>query len=372
MKNKKLNENIDYTNQLIKADKTINIFPAFDKDNVAVCFVSDDKFVPVLGVSLNSIIQNAKEDSNYDIIVLTKDITRPNIDLLTEMVSKRSNFSLRFFDISELVEGYKFYVRTRFMEYTYYRLLIPTLLTEYEKIIYLDCDVVVNCDISELFNKNVTGFYLAAALDVNVLIWQSLRYIQFDYEYYEKVLGLTQPGRYFQAGVLLLNLGLMRQGRLHEDLLYHALNMHYKWMDQDILNICCKDKVKLIGFEWNCTPSLDGMTNYYSDGLGSQYSGYISAKENPKIIHYAAGTLPCFSLHEDMAECFWEYAKNTQFYEPLLLSRENENLRWQKTRNSFKYKLKIKLIHPVFNLLFPKSSMRRKKLRDWYTNRNNT
>ena len=81
-----------------------------------------------------------------------------------------------------------------------YRLFLPELLLDIERVLYLDCDMVVNVDISELYDIDMEDYPLAAVAEGTVdSTWMS----------YYKLVGII-PEIYFNSGLLLLNLHKIR------------------------------------------------------------------------------------------------------------------------------------------------------------------
>ena len=104
-----------------------NIEPAFSNNNIPVVFASNEQFVPVMAVMIQSIIENSSVSKNYDLIVLTTNISNAYKAQLQSMVQAYQNFSIRVFDISVDIEGLNFYTANRetITAETYYRLLEP-------------------------------------------------------------------------------------------------------------------------------------------------------------------------------------------------------------------------------------------------------
>ena len=111
------------------------------------------------------------------------------------------------------------------------------------------------------------------------------------------------------------------------------------------------------------------------------YNEYVKAHNEPKIIHYAGAyptrLIPCFTANVDMEEYFWKYARNTPFYEKLLnmqmetaIKRLKEEMLSEQTKGSakesFKQKIKRKLLMPIMDMFFPKGSHRRYKVKKAY------
>ena len=117
-----------------------SIEPAYEGNNVITAvFAPDNKFCKYFGVALQSLIENANSKYNYDIIVLDADIEQRNKRILLNMIPR--NFTLRFFDIDRYIKNnfknLKLYARLRWGINIYYRMFIPFIMKDYEKVLNL-------------------------------------------------------------------------------------------------------------------------------------------------------------------------------------------------------------------------------------------
>ena len=125
------------------------------KNNIPVFFASNDKYVPYLDVAILSIVENSSKENNYEIIILKTDISEENQNKLLNHT--RDNIKIKFFDVKEILEPIKKQLPDMFY-YTlaaYYRLFIETAFPQYDKAIYLDCDLVLMTDIAKLYNEEL-------------------------------------------------------------------------------------------------------------------------------------------------------------------------------------------------------------------------
>ncbi len=99
---------------------------------------------------------------------------------------------------------------------TFYRFLIQSVMPDYDKVLYLDGDIVIQGDVAELYDTDVRGKMLGAVLDVDFAS-QINGFAPGMMKYAVKTLKLEDPYRYFQAGVLLLNLTEMRKAHTQEE-----------------------------------------------------------------------------------------------------------------------------------------------------------
>jgi lipopolysaccharide biosynthesis glycosyltransferase len=253
--------------QVIPAENAIHVF-----------FAADDKFSQHLGVALTSILGSSSPNDKYYFHIMDGGISNKHKRILSKLVNENIEFiriNDKLFDKLSITETMKHTTR-----HTYYRYLIPDLKPELDKVIYLDCDLVVKQSLSELWNTELGNNYAAACEDT----WA---YPVFEWKL---ELGLRKESFYFNAGVLLLNLAEMRKDRLKDKLFTCSIriNNSMKYQDQDVLNLVLEDKVKLLPVKWNLqqTAFFDtGSTMYSNEEIET-------ARMNPAIIHFSGAVKP--------------------------------------------------------------------------------
>ena len=286
--------------------------PAFEKNNVTVVLASDNNYVSFLSVAIQSVMEHASSQYNYDIIILSDKISLLSRKRIQNMCIL-DNVSIRFIEIGTLLDEYIFSFRCKQLSRaTFSRMFLPELLDAYEKVAYLDCDILVQADLYELYNEDISGMLVAAVKDRYVA---TLRDGQTEeYDHIKNDVRLSDEDAYFNAGILLMNLESFRSQFSTAQMMKLAVSRTWMWEDQDVLNFLCKGKVKWLDQKWNM---LWGMDMQVRDMIMSEMD-YFNAFNMPAIIHYAGGCLPTKTL-DDIYSCeFWQTAKNTPYYECLV------------------------------------------------------
>ena len=269
---------------------------------IPIFFAIDDGYMPFLAVALESLIHNASKNYYYSIKILYTNIDEENKRKINKYQS--TNVNIEFVDLNYYIEKVKdkLYTRDYYTKTTYFRLFIPNLYPQYNKAIYLDSDIVVLGDVSELYNVEIGDNLIAAAPDDVI---QTTKVFQ---EYAEKVVGVTDYRNYFNAGILLMNLDELRKVNFQEKFLYLLETIKFTVaQDQDYLNRLCKGKVKIIEKGWDRMPIAN-------DDLPI---------EDIKIIHYNLADKPWRYDNIKYQEYFWEYAKKTEYYDYICKVKEN-------------------------------------------------
>ena len=270
------------------------------KKEIPIFFAIDDNYAPFFAVALTSLLDNASKDYFYKIYVLTTSLRREYAERLQLIVDDLAldNATIDFVSMKDEMEKSSgtFHLRHYYSRETYCRIFIPRVFRQYDKVLYLDSDIVVTGDISELFNTDL-GDNLVAAASEEVMV---------DYDVYgnyvEKALGIWRYD-YFSAGVLLINAKLYREENVETQFINLLNSFTFRvTQDEDYLNVLCKGRVKPLELGWN----------------KSAYKNPNFDDSTLKLIHYKINWKPWHYddiLYEDY---FWNYAKQTFLYEKIL------------------------------------------------------
>ena len=305
--------------EILKTDpqeKTLQ--PAFTENSIPVVFAANNRFVPVFAACFHSLAEHAGEQHNYDIVLIESDITADNKAALLRMTEGKDNISLRFYDPGQYLRGFKLKANAHITVETFYRFLIQEVMSGYDKVLYLDCDIIIRRDVAELYQTDLGDNMVAAVKDVDFQGQVNGALIDA-MDYCRKTLKMEDPYHYFQAGVLLFNTRAMRDAHSLKEWLTFA-SQPYRYSDQDVLNIYCENRVKYLDMSWNVIFDCDhtrikDIISFAPDELQKEYK---NARKDPKIIHYAGFMKPWYNPSEDYAYEFWKSARETEFYEELL------------------------------------------------------
>lgn len=291
--------------------------PAFQDNNIAIALSANDFYAPYVATVLNSIKCNALATNNYDILIMNKDFTDNSKRRLQKIFAGQKNFSLRFVDISRFESRFsKLFLRGHFTIETWFRLLMPEIMPNYDKILYIDSDLVVNADIAELYNTDVRDYLLAACHDADTAgLYNGFEPKKKDYM--DKILKIKKPYEYFQAGVILFNLAKFREQFSTTEMLRFAGSYNWQLLDQDVLNYLAQGKVKFVDMAWNVMYDWRYMRRREIIARAPKYLSdeYDRAHVAPKILHYAGPDKPWMDPSVDYGELFWQYARGSYFYE---------------------------------------------------------
>ena len=305
------------------------------KPVVPIVFAANDVYVPMLTTALYSLLKNASHEYFYHVIVLESDISSSNKAEMQRFFLQFTNAKLQFVCVNDMICAYNLQTNNEHISVeTYYRFLIQRVLPEYSKVLYLDCDLVVLDDISKLWEIDLKNNLVAAARDADFL--GNLNKSDGNRMRYAKnVLHMHNPYDYFQAGVLVLNLEQMRVLYSFEQWLEYATDSKYLYDDQDILNVHCEGRVLYLDNAWNvmnnCGRRIQNVCSY---APAEVYEKYLAAYKNPMIMHFAGFEKPWKAGGCDKDTLYWEYARETPFYEQQLSAFIASTLKSSKGKNA--------------------------------------
>jgi lipopolysaccharide biosynthesis glycosyltransferase len=260
---------------------------------MVIVYCSDEKFVQHLLIAIHSLRHHNKNEELV-IYILDGGISIDSKKLLSDF-SKTEGFELNFIEVDfSLYDG--FLVNGHISRATYYRISIPELLPlSCNKVLYLDCDTIVNKNIRELWNRDLEGNAVAAVPEVD------------NYRNVEMGLGNTKT---FNAGVLLLDLSKWRKEGLSKKVLnFIKENPHkIKYHDQDALNFILLNDWLELPIRWNLTsPFISRNHEILDEEMKRQIN-------EPAIIHFSASFKPWhYQLRHPYKYLYTEYLKKSPF-----------------------------------------------------------
>ncbi len=289
--------------------------PVWNDNYVAIAMSSSNEYVPYLSVCLQSLVEYSSPNNNYDIIIFERGITQENKEILSHQISC-SNISLRFINPMPIISQYDLKFPSHYNLECYFRLTSPLILNNYSKLIFTDVDLIFEEDIAKLYNKEIHNA-LGACQDLVYCSFLDTPELDIT-KYAKEELELTNPYKYFNTGVMLLNLEYFRNNNIPEKLLNMANERLYKILEQDILNKFFKENITYLEDAWNF-PTMNPKYLEFMKNTQEEYQDrYNIARKNPNIIHWAGRGKAWNNPNEDLAYKWWQYARRTPYYEVIL------------------------------------------------------
>ena len=242
-----------------------------ESNRINLCLSCDENYSKYAGVVIASILANAKVDDDIYIYILDGNIKDSSKDKILSLKSIK-NCSIEFIKINE--EAFDDYKKIQTHSYisiaACYRLKLPSLLPQINKVIYLDCDVIVCSSLKYLFNVDLQNNVIGGVLDIDIK-------------------RKKRKSNYVNSGVLLMDLDKMREQSVENALLtYTQQNINNITLgDQEIINSVLSDKILNIDEKFNVQSEC--------------YIRRSSFTKKPTIVHFIGAKKPwhkeCWSVH---------------------------------------------------------------------------
>lgn len=287
--------------------------------NIAFCV--DNNYVPYCTTAIQSIIQNNNSERQITFYI-THFPDVKNIDTALNHIK-----SLGHIGISIAVDDTNFKrlpVHSHISKTTYHRLYLAELLPlDIGRILYLDCDLIVQNELFELFNENLDGYSTGMIPELANRSFAN---------------GKLQ----YNAGVMLIDLNKWREKKLGNKVIAYIVSQKgaLEWLDQTAINDTIWEDIKSIDIKWNM------ITQYFSKDLNcyskDEKELIENRKSNANIIHFTTDSKPWDYLNgHPYRQHFLNYLKKTPF-DKIKLSNKTPKTILKKFRRFIRSKLKHK------------------------------
>ena len=250
-----------------------------------ILYQSDDNYAVYMGVSICSLLENNKATDNIHIYIIDDGISEDNklkIRNMTEKYKRRVSFisGESVLQDKEITDVFS-YVGMRKNSHSYLKMFFEKLIPDVSgRLIYIDCDTAVDGDISQLEHFDMCHKTIGMVMDSLVIDSK-------------KSVGLNKEDRYYNSGVILIDIDKWRERDCSKRIMEHIKNVRtYGTVDQDVLNMELKDEIVTLPIKYNLQPiHLIYPYKLYSKVYKhcEKYYGQNeieNAVKQPAIVHY--------------------------------------------------------------------------------------
>ena len=306
-----MNEYLIYDN-ILKTLKNYHLM-------IPVVLSSNNKHVPFIYTTLVSILENANRKTFYLLYLLVpSDFSGKNKNVILKLNNKYK-CNIIFIYPEKYLKKLKMN-SSNLTSSSYYRLIVADLLpNKLSKCIYLDLDICVCNDLTELFNIDIKDNYIAGVVDPEYYFSEEDNY---------KSINTSLKKELINDGMILMNLKLIRKNNLTKKFI-ELFNKNLDFHAQDILNIACNGKIKILAPKYNSKIKVLKENNYNLSKIYKE-GDIIEAINQPYIIHFMDKNKSWNDLRIYINKYWWNIAKKTPYI-------NNSFNRY----NIYKYKLKL-------------------------------
>lgn len=243
---------------------------------------TDENYVPYCGVMLTSLFESNKENEIHVYVLLDKPLSSRSQNKFSNLARRYSNTINYILVDSSFLKKFPIKGNSYWSIATYYRIYAAELLPEtIDKILYLDCDIIVDGSLEHLWSMDLSDYAAGVVPDICTEMQENYKRLE-----YNASLG------YFNAGVLMMNLRYWREHSVGRECLEY-LEHHYDsilWNDQDVLNYVLRNNKMKIPVTYNYQIKM--LLPTYYETFNEVMKRDIENTLKPIIIHYATPTKP--------------------------------------------------------------------------------
>ena len=263
---------------------------------IRICMACDDKYAMHCASAVASMIDNHKSEEKLVFFIWNSAISKKSQSRLEKLGNTKVS-SLKLINVNPLdFKNCPLPENMHFSLETYFRLKLPDFFPDFDKVLYIDCDVTVLGDVKELWELDIAGVYAAVCEDIVPV--EHLREFIGDFAN-------------FNAGVMVINLKKWREDRISQkcfDFIEHHSEKIF-FVDQDVLNSMLIPKINYFPRFWN----LEYMP------LNDVVSGLYSEQEI-RLIHHISRMKPWNTPFGHIyADKYFKYLAKTPWWHHILL-----------------------------------------------------
>lgn len=220
---------------------------------IVIVTLANDGFAMMLAAMLKSLSENHRGSVPVHVYVMDQQVTAENKEKVIRSVADDVRVTLEWVPLDDAFwSRHNLTARYGHLPTTYYRFFLPLFVdAQFSKVVWLDADVIICRDIADLWNSPFDGAWVQAAQDTRIpLLGNSIR----NWE----ALGLNPHDKYFNAGVVHIDMEVWRRENLSE-LIMQCIedNAEDLWFhDQYGMNVVLYGRVKWLNPNWNLFPEF--------------------------------------------------------------------------------------------------------------------
>ena len=269
---------------------------------IPIAFAFDNNLILPACVCISSLLMHAHKDTFYDIFILHSEKEKLKREQLDRLSQYYPNCRIQYRLVDDTFDS-AFEIRG-ITTPAYYRLLIPELILEYDKIIYSDVDVIFRSDLADFYLEiDLSDYYVAGVNSLSHLYYKKS---------YERKLHLDSK-KIIYSGNIIFNSKKIRDDHIITQFKKLAKN-NYVFQDMDILNLICKGKIKFLPPEFCLTTGISEANVYHKDSILNiwKQEELCKALENGTIHYNGQKPWQQYCIHFDI---WWEHYRKSPFFD---------------------------------------------------------
>lgn len=252
-----------------------------------ICISASDKFIELGAILLHSVVHHAKPDTKFVFFIIDNGISEENRRNVLSMF-EREKAEIVFINAGDIEKDAGMKIDAgRWTLSTLQRLYIAEFLPQdVDRILYLDCDMLVRGPLDALYETDFGDEYVIAGAEECLSVEN------------KNNIGLSEQDPCINAGMLLIDIERWRNFEVgRKSLAFLKENLqHLQFFDQDIINAVLKNRIKLVHQKYNAFTVLfnyryNEVLRYRNANCFCSPQMYREAVDDPVIVHFTQDTI---------------------------------------------------------------------------------
>lgn len=279
----------------------ITSLPEPQLNYIPIAHSTSNNYISLLYICMTSILYSKLAYTYISFyLLISKDFTKKNIAFLETLYDQYDYFNITILELDDRYD--KAFVSSYITKEAYYRFSLGELIPHLNKLIYLDNDVIIFKDLTNLYNMNFNN---------KIILGQPIHF-------YNK----SKIGNYrINSGILLLNLKKMREIKMEKKILNILINKReeYRYHDQSIINKYFKKFLGDYPPENHARPYNKSQSILFNNFSGNLYNKdyFLFSWKYPTMRHYLGRYKPghkYFNNNNKMSDDWWYFARLSKYF----------------------------------------------------------
>jgi lipopolysaccharide biosynthesis glycosyltransferase len=277
------------------------------------------RYLPHAAAMLASLFESNPDESFAIYLFVDADVGQQEQQRITEFVAAHGHTLACRESHSNIPAAVP--VTERFSAAAWFRVLLPDLLPDLSRVLYLDVDLLVLRPIRSLWEQDLDGYYVAAV--------NNPLYPQMDKKPVLS-LGLASVAEYFNSGVLLMNLARCRQDNVAERVFSLAIERPEitRFADQEPLNAALYGGVRLLPPVWNVQNQFYDLSLRELQQMGFERKEIVELRARPAVLHFSGPWKPWHMRCAHQKKSLYRHYRKQTPWGDWTLDRDSWKDRW--------------------------------------------
>lgn len=310
---------------------------------IPIAMICDDAFVMPTCVAITSMLENKNEDTFYDIFIIMAECSEESERYINAFENEGCKLNIIRVDLSKYADIKQL---AHVSKACLLKFDISDLIPQYDKILYLDGDIIVRGDLYDFYSTELGDSYAAGVLDME---------------------NIESYSGNINAGILVYNAKKIRDEKLRDIMVETRKSLGDRGsMDQQTFNIVTNKNYVYVPIKYNCIPGKILRDDTYpinklNELYKTEYANAHELVDDACIIHYATSNKPWkYTFNEEAKEWYAYYLKSPYKDVPFKLRG-----RWEYRKDELLKVIKEKGIRGIFDKLKERKERKQKTNVKW-------